>query len=328
MNKHSAEVYRSMSPVSTRRQFLAGAIAGTACLYAWPAAAITESKTRQSRVALLENPRIMTNMGILKRALIETFEEGLCIALRQPSAQAAWQSILRKNDKILLKCNRADAERIGTSGMFAEVLIESLMAAGFEPAQITLMEATVSAKWADQLAKPAFGWTEQVYDFGSGKEQLIRAAEDATAIINVPFLKAHRIAGMTGSLKNLSHGLIRRPALYHANQCCPFIPDIVAMPVIRRKVRLNIINALRIVYDTRPDAARDPVDIASALVISTDPVAADTIGQTVLDAMRIEKALKPVSTEPGLVLQHRLAAEKGLGINNPEYIELVRPTWM
>ncbi len=325
MNKRSAKVYRANGPVSSRRQFLAGAIGGAATLYAWPVWAITDSKVPNSRVALLENPRVMTEVGIVKRLLVSLLDEGLRISLNKPSAAAAWQSILRDDDRILIKFSLADADRLATSEIMAEVLIESLMAAGFAPARITLLEARVRTAWSDQLLKPPFGWTEKVYDFGSGREQLVKAVEDATAIINVPFLKAHRIAGMTGCLKNLSHGVIRRPALYHANQCCPCIPDVVAMPVIRSKLRLNVVNALRIVYDTRPDTARDPVDIASALVISTDPVAADTIGQTVLDAMRREKALAPVTPEPGLVLQHRLAAAKGLGFNNPELIDLVRP---
>jgi hypothetical protein len=326
MAKHLAEVYRSIGAVSSRRQFLAGAVAGAASLWAAPAWAATFGKARRSRVALLENPRIMSDVGVHKRPLIQSLDEGLCIALNKSSPAAAWQSILRKDDKILLKFSRADADRLFTSETMAEVVIGSILSAGFEPGQITLLEAALRTKWAGDLAKQEFGWTQKVYDFGSGKEQLLRAAEDATAIINVPFLKAHRIAGMTGCLKNLSHGLIRRPALYHADQCCPYIPDIVAMPEIRGKLRLNIMNALRIVYDTRPESAHDPVDVASALVVGTDPVAVDTIGQTVLDAMRREKALKPVTPEPGMVLQHRLAAEKGLGINNPEYIELVRPS--
>jgi hypothetical protein len=300
-------------------------MAGAASLWVWPAWAVSDGKTRRSRVALVENPRITSDVGVQKRPLIESLEEGLCIALNKPTAAAAWQSILRKDDKILLKCNRADADRLFTGETMAEVLIGSILSAGFEPGRITLLESAVRTKWADDLARPEFGWTQRIYDFGSGQEQLLRAAEEATAIINVPFLKAHRIAGMTGCLKNLSHGLIRRPALYHGNQCCPYIPDIVAMPEIRGKLRLNIMNALRIIYDTRPDTARDPVDTASALVIGTDPVAVDTVGQTVLDAMRLERALRPVTAEPGLVLQHRLAAEKGLGINNMEYIELVRP---
>jgi hypothetical protein len=326
MTRHWAEVYRSIGAVSSRRQFLTGAVAGAVGLWAGPAWAATFSKTRRSRVALLENPRIMSDVGVHKRPLIQSLDEGLCIALNKSSPAAAWQSILRKDDKILLKFSRADADRLFTSETMAEVVIGSMLSAGFEPGQITLLEAALRTKWASDLAKQEFGWTQKVYDFGSGKEQLLRAAEDATAIINVPFLKAHRIAGMTGCLKNLSHGLIRRPALYHADQCCPYIPDIVAMPEIHGKLRLNIMNALRIVYDTRPDTAHDPVDVASALVVGTDPVAVDTIGQTVLDAMRREKGLTPVTPEPGMVLQHRLAAQKGLGINNVEYIELVRPS--
>jgi hypothetical protein len=214
---------------------------------------------------------------------------------------------------------------LGTSEPMATAIIESLMRADFDPRQIVLLEAVSRADWATDLIPAVWGWSERTYDFGSGKEQLVKVAEEATAIINVPFLKAHRIAGMSGCLKNLSHGLIRRPALYHGDHCCPYIPDIVNMPAIRNKLRLNIVNALRLIYDTRADAVRDPVDIASTLVISTDPVAADTIGQGVLDAMRQEKGLKPITHEPGLIKQHRLAVDKGLGTNNAEFIDVVRP---
>lgn len=327
----TSKVYRpnmSVSSQPTRREFLrvsAGLVAGLAALPNWPVYARTDDKVRRSRVALLENPRVMTEVGIRKIALTEMLEDGLCISLDRKTPAEAWQSLLAKDDRILLKFNRADADRLGTSETMATVLIESLMRAGFEPKQILLLEAATQADWAKDLPKPDWGWSEKAYDFGSGKERLVKAAEQATAIINVPFLKAHRIAGMSGCLKNLSHGLIRRPALYHANQCCPFIPDIVRMPAIRNKLRLNIVNALRLVYDTRPDAVRDPVDVASTLVVSTDPVAADTIGQGVLDGLRQEKGLKPITHELGLVQQHFLAAEKGLGINSIEYIDVVRP---
>ncbi len=290
--------------------------------------AVTSNKVRRSRVALLENPRVLTELGVRRSIVADMLEEGLCIALDKKTSAAAWQSLLRRDDRILLKFNRSDADRLNTSEMMATVLIESLMSAGFEAGQITLLEAKTDADWAGDLKKAEWGWGERSHDFGSGKEQLVKAAEEATAIINVPFIKAHRIAGMSGCLKNLSHGLIRRPALYHANQCCPYIPDIVGMPAIRGKLRLNITNGLRLVYDTRADSVRDPLDIASTLLISTDPVAADTVGQGVLDAIRREKGLKPITQEPGLLQQHRLAAQKGLGVNNVEYINIIRPMVM
>lgn len=318
-----------VSTQPTRRQFLHASASVVAALtavqggWAWAAA---PDKSRRSRVALLENPRAMTEVGVRRSVLTEMLEDGLCISLKTKTPHEAWQSLLKRDDRILLKFNRADADRINTSETMATVLVESMMRAGIEPKQITMLEAVVQSDWSGDLAPVEWGWSEKSYDFGSGQEQLVKAAEQATAIINIPFLKAHRIAGMTGCLKNLSHGLIRRPSLYHANQCCPFIPDIVAMPAIRHKLRLNIINALRLIYDTQPDTLGDPTDVASALVVSTDPVAADTIGQGVLDALRQEKGLKPVTHELGMVRQHRLAAQKGLGINNIEYIDVIRPT--
>src|SRR6185369_5735245 len=87
----------------------------------------------------------------------------------------------------------------------------------------------------------------QPVDFGCGTESFVAALDRVTAMINVPFYKTHHLAGMTGCLKNLSHGLIRRPSRFHANGCDPAIGRIAASAPVRRRMRLHIVNALRIV---------------------------------------------------------------------------------
>ena len=73
-------------------------------------------------------------------------------------------------------------------------------------------------------------------------------------MINVPFIKTHNIAGMTCGLKNLSHALVKHPAHYHANGCSPFIGDIVAADPIRKKLKLTIVDAFRVVFQGGPAA--------------------------------------------------------------------------
>jgi len=267
----------------------------------------------------------MTEPGVHPRLLAEMLNEALCIGLDKTSSAEVWQSLLHKGERVLLKFNQADASLIGTSEVLATVLVESMLKAGIEPEQIVLLETSVEAPWSGQLTKPAWGWTGKVYDFGSAKDRLLKVLEQVDAIVNVPFLKAHRIARMTGCLKNLSHGLIQHPARYHANQCCPFIPDIVALPIIRAKLRLNIVNAVRIIYDVHPLSAKQAIRATGALIVSTDPVAADTVGHDLLDRVRLTRGLKPIAPQPGLIRQHVLAARKGLGTNNLESIDVVRP---
>jgi len=309
----------------SRRAFVKSTVGALAATIAWPVWAVPSRKTRRSRVALVENPWVVTEIGVHGKVLAEMLDEAVSIALRTRNAKEAWQRLVRKDEVVLLKFNQADADIIGTSPVLARTLIESLLSAGIRPSQIMPVEVSVDAEWAPKLSKPAWGWSSRTYDFGSGRDQLVRYLDQVAVIINVPFVKAHRIAMMSGCLKNLSHAFVRHPARYHADGCCPYIPDIVALPAVRAKLRLNLIDALRVIYQVDPRNPTVRVEAGMALIASTDPVAADTVGQDVLDKLRAEHNLPPLSPEPGTLKQHVLAAQRGLGINSLDAIDLARP---
>src|SRR5439155_24493607 len=67
-------------------------------------------------------------------------------------------------------------------------------------------------------------------------------------VISVSTLKDHASAGITMALKNLSHGMSNNVCRTHAtsanNWCDIFIPGIVSLPIVRRKVVLNICDGL------------------------------------------------------------------------------------
>src|SRR5215831_14981601 len=68
-------------------------------------------------------------------------------------------------------------------------------------------------------------------------------------LVLLPVLKDHGSAGVTGALKNMSHGLVNNVARSHStpdtNACNQFIPEVVSHPIIRKKCVLQIMDGIR-----------------------------------------------------------------------------------
>jgi uncharacterized protein (DUF362 family) len=132
--------------------------------------------------------------------------------------------------------------------------------------------------------------------------------------ITIPVLKDHRSAGVTLSLKNMSHGLNNNVARSHIsgmahgypdslgrgmdgpNQCNTFIPAAVNQPATRQKATLHIMDGLIAVYEGGPGCWNKSWGTwrANRLYFATDPVAMDHIGWDVIDAKRVQLGLPRV----------------------------------
>ena len=243
----------------------------------------------------------------------EMVSRALCLATRTSSAGQAWRRLVTDEDTILVKFNRSGAEALRTTAELARAVVASLKAADISPAKVMLLEVPPGMAKELGTRRPPQGWAGKEYDFGSGRDQFLAALHEATAIINIPFLKTHNLAGMTGCLKNLSHGLVKHPGRYHDNGCSPYIGDIVGSEAIRPKLRLNLVNALRVMVDRGPDASEQYVDPGHLLILSTDPVAADTCGLIWLNRLRKERELPPIGGVGEYVPYLQAAQAKGLG---------------
>ena len=77
-------------------------------------------------------------------------------------------------------------------------------------------------------------------------------------IVALPVLKDHGSAGVTGALKNMSHGSVNNVARSHSttvtNVCNQFIPQVVSHPIIRQKCVLQIMDGIHGVFQ----GARSP----------------------------------------------------------------------
>jgi uncharacterized protein (DUF362 family) len=124
---------------------------------------------------------------------------------------------------------------------------------------------------------------------------------EVNKLINVPVLKDHQSAGITVALKNLSHGLVNNVNRSHSsrslNVCNAFIPAVVAIPVIRNKTVLHILDGVKGVYHGGPGARPQFVWEHNTIYFATDPVALDHIGWEVIDAKRVSVGMKKLAED-------------------------------
>jgi hypothetical protein len=144
-------------------------------------------------------------------------------------------------------------------------------------------------------------------------------------IVLLPVLKDHGSAGVTGALKNMSHGLVNNVNRSHStpdtNVCNQFIPQVVNHPLIRKKCILHIMDGIKGVFQGGPAAVRPAWTWENnALFFATDPVAMDHVAWRYVDAKRKEKGLPPVAAS-GRTGLDPLKTE-GFDIRQPQHIPL------
>lgn len=134
-----------------------------------------------------------------------------------------------------------------------------------------------------------------------------------TAVINVPILKDHDLAGISGALKNF-YGAIHNPNKLHRNGCSPFIADLYAHAAIRDKVRLTVFDAL--VPQCHGGPAYSPAHTwhLGTVFASTDPVAADSVALRLIAARRAATGLPTLEKDGRAPAWLAQAAAAGLGV--------------
>ncbi|WP_165226388.1 DUF362 domain-containing protein [Aquisphaera insulae] len=147
-------------------------------------------------------------------------------------------------------------------------------------------------------------------------------------IVAIPVMKDHGSAGVTGALKNMSHGSVNNVARSHTNSatnvCNQFIPQVVSHPTIRSKFVLQVMDGIRAVYQGGPFAWENDKGKwtweNNALLLATDPVALDHVEWDIVDAKR-EKEKLPKVAACGLLAANPLGTE-GFDVRQPQHIAL------
>jgi hypothetical protein len=276
------------------------------------------AEPQRSRVVDIRSDKVLRGSSVDSLELEAMLRRAITTLTRASTHEEGWRSILGEARRIVIKFNSVGAEVLRTTDSLARVLVSELGRAGYAADQIALVE--VSRYLAQELGtrEPPAGWGQAI-PVGDRAEPLANYLLEANAIINVPFVKTHQIAGMSGSLKNLSHAVIRHPARYHADGCSPFVGQVVGSAEVASRLRLNVTNALRIVVDRGPDAQEEDLVHCGGLIVGFDPVAVDSIGLGLLSVERRRKGLPWTIRVPHLVA----AGDDGVGRWRPSDIDRI-----
>jgi hypothetical protein len=139
---------------------------------------------------------------------------------------------------------------------------------------------------------------------------------ECDALINIPILKQHSIAGISFAMKN-HYGTFDRPGSFHGSRMAWGMAELNALPPIRDRTRLVIGDLLAV-------STRDWYTgvTGDSILMSFDPVAHDTVGLALYsDIVTAEgrSAESAVHLASGWLAN---GAELGIGTNDSEKIEL------
>lgn len=336
MNKCSIE-----SGLLNRREFLkVSALTGVGFI-ANPSGVLPVASPKQKGIS-----RIVIATDDAVRAGVNSFHEEPVVRLLDRAieeffqverAVTAWKKLVTPSDVVGIKVNCLAGRGISTNTVLVNAIIEKLLEAGVPDDRIIIWDRmnsdledagfTISTVSREPrcFGNDAAGYESELTIHNSIGSLLSKAlTQYCSVIINVPVLKDHGIVGFTGAMKNF-FGAIHNPNKYHMNLGDPYIPDLCSLPVIRKKTRLIIYDALNSQYEGGPPYMPQWRWNFNSIIVGTDPVAIDYTGWQLIETERKKKGLptlKAAGREPTYIATAADAAHN-LGTNNPDNIKVI-----
>jgi uncharacterized protein (DUF362 family) len=309
-----------------------------------------EQAQKKSKIVMVKHDGATNDRGL---GIAPTVRQMVNRSMREltgkDSLADAWREFVSPDDVVGVKINLRGGRNLSTQPCVAEAIVFGLGAAGVKANNIILWDA-----WSREFSIAGFkisasdeGVRYRATDHESSRPRQVRdkdalqeAVKDCyssepvmvadkpvyfskiydeiTALINVPLIKDHTVAGVTVSMKN-HYGSILNPNDLHPNACDPYLAELNATAPIKDKTRLIIVDGLRSIYNKGP---RDDPRYRwrqNSIIAGTDTVAVDYLGLQIIEQKRKENDLPPI----GKRARHIATAAKiGLGTNDPAQIDL------
>jgi uncharacterized protein (DUF362 family) len=294
-----------------------------------PLASLTAAEGNKSRVIVAERDDFRTGSAINRQVVKQAVDAMVKVLSGKANVDEAWRTFVSPKETVAMKSN--GQHRGGsTSPALVWAVCRGLVDAGVPQQKIIVLDRnrqdfqTWGLTTFEDMPKVRFLTADSAWDaevkVGSVKTRLTRVlTREADAIINLPRLKHHVLAGVTVAMKN-HMGSIPNPKDFHRD--LDAIPELNRMPQIRNKTRLALCDAIVGILDRGPQfRGAHCTWQAKSLLAATDVVALDAIGAEMIRKARIAKGVGATKPDPRYIAQ---AAKIGLGTADLRKIDEVR----
>jgi uncharacterized protein (DUF362 family) len=256
--------------------------------------------------------------------------------VQSPTATSAWRQLFGPKDYVGIKVN--------TLGLSTQPAVVEAIVAGLRSADVPAEHIIIWDRFDVELAHAGFKLNKSgrgvqcrgtdAESIGSGYQRQIESsgrigscfsrivAEQVNALISVPVLKDHNLAGASLGMKNF-YGAIHNPNKYHENHCDPYVPDVVAHRFIRPKWRLTVCDGTRAQYHAGPGRHPGFAWPFAGLIVSNDFVAADAFALDLLEQERQAHDLPALAEDKRPASHVATAAARGMGVADLNRIERI-----
>jgi len=289
----------------------------------------------RGRVIAVQNPAAIVSGRFQPEPIRQMIRKGMATLTGTDGGADAWRQFFGPGDVVGIKVNPVGQPHVISSPEVVREIIAGLNSAGVPAKEIVVYDRYRKQffgagfdKWLPEGVRTSYAaedyegvqqgiegydrdhymdmaLTLPGYDVSNLTARRSYAArfitQQVNKLINLPVLKDHQSAGVTLALKNMSHGLVNNVCRSHntitANACGSFIPAVVAMPVIRNKAVLHILDGIKGLYHGGPGAKPQFVWEHQTMYFATDPVALDHIGWKAIDEKRLAVGMKRIADD-------------------------------
>ena len=267
--------------------------------------------------------KVWENDQLNEDAVSELMDQAMMKLTGRTSAKEAWRDIVLPDDIVGIKINPLAGPELSTHSIIVDKIVEGLYGAGVLRKQIIiwdrfeehLLNAGYPIKQDESDVRTfasdteGIGYDDEVF-YESEKDSVTRRENESTrsrysrivtqqvdVLINVPVLKHHAMAGVSGCLKNLAFGSVDNTRRFHGKPiyCNPAIAEILEHKVLKEKLILNIVDGLVASFDKGPTYHAESAWNYGSLFISVDPVILDVLVLQTVNQKREEMELGSVS---------------------------------
>lgn len=286
----------------------------------------------KSRVVRARSADAWQGDKLSPNALRKLVDSAIIKMTEKEDAKTAWLALFDPGEKIAIKVNAFRNSTIWTHPELVRAVTDSMQGAGIPGDHITIFDYTSqelkTAGFEVNEENPgvlcygsqghySFRW--QIAPYNSAK--LSDILVNADALINMPVLKSHMIAGITFALKNHYGSVMFPDALHNIDES---LSGLNSLPPIKNATRLVIGDVLEANTKYANSWPYWEADYrGDSILMSYDPLAHDTVGYDMLLKLAEEKG-NPTKHIKGMAESwFKVCGDAGLGANDLNNIELL-----